>query len=453
MQHHMLFRRNKPLFLFICFFVVLSISITGYAEDTSSSAAVDPISSAKEEGLAMTVQTNEISGWPQGPAVSSPAAILMDMDTGTILYGKNTLEHHYPASITKIMTALLAVENGQADQIVTFSHDAVYNIEKGSANVGMMEGEQISLDEALRCMMSASANECAYAIAETIGGTYDNFINMMNNKAAELGCSNSHFCNPHGLYDADHYVSANDMALISAAAYKNAWFRDICALQTYTRPITAMNDNGWCITNKHKMFNQDSPYYYEGCTGGKTGFTNEARNTLVTFAERNGQRLVCVVLQSEGYDVYINTAALFDYGFSSFSNIPISGNADSAIVESADSSAYVTLPRDVPFGDTDFIISVNNGTASGNISYSYNGCSVGNASVTFTDTYLKSLSKPEEDSVQKTVSSQSSTNGDTGIPTNSGTQMPWLPIIAVIAAAVFILISILVIFKYKKKKS
>jgi len=438
MHHQRNLCRIIAFFMIFCLLASPSAGLKAYAEDDTSDAGGDSVAAAREAGLAMAVQSNDIDGWPDGPAITSPAAILMDMDTGTVLYAKNIHDRHYPASITKIMTALLAVENCQPDQTVTFSHDAVYNIETGSANVGMMEGEQITLDEALRCMMSASANECANAIAETIGGTYDHFIEMMNEKAASLGCTDSHFVNPHGLFDENHYVSASDMALIAQAAYKNAWFRDICCLQTYNRPVTAMNDNGWCITNKHKMFKPGSPYYYEGCTGGKTGYTVEARNTLVTFAERNGQRLVCIVLQTEGYDVYTNTAALFDYGFGSFRDIPVAGNTDTSVIQSVDTDSSITLPADASISDTQNILTVNNDSNTGSITYSYHGCSVGTASVTVTDSCLKSL-QPQDASDETTDTQAAEPAAEEGtaitLETLAGSQLFRLILAALAASA------------------
>jgi len=454
MHHRENLRRTAVFFLILCLLASPSASLVSQAEDDASSAPGDTVTAAREAGLALAVQSNDIEGWPAGPAVTSPAAILMDMDTGTVLYAKNIHEHHYPASITKIMTALLAVENGQPGQTVTFSHDAVFNIEAGSANVGMKEGEQITLDEALRCMMSASANECANAIAETIGGTYDHFIDMMNEKAASLGCTDSHFVNPHGLFDENHYISASDMALIASAAYKNAWFRDICCLQTYNRPVTAMNDNGWCISNKHKMFREGSPYYYEGCTGGKTGYTVEARNTLVTYAERNGMRLVCIVLQTEGYDVYTNTAALFDYGFGCFKDIPVSGNTDTAVIKSVDSDSSITLPADASVSDTQDILTVNNDSNTGSISYSYHGCSIGSASITLTDSYLDSVrsgtADESEAETEPAAASDTAEGTAAAFGTPAGSLTFWL-ITAVLAASAAAVITLLI--RHKKKHS
>ena len=137
--------------------------------------------------------------WPEAPDVQSASAIVMEASTGTILYEKNSMDAHYPASITKIMTTLLALENGNLSDTVTFSSDAVYKTE--GSGIARDVGEQMTLEQCLYAVMLESANECAYAVAEHIGGTMENFVSMMNQKAAELGCQNTHFNNPHGLQD------------------------------------------------------------------------------------------------------------------------------------------------------------------------------------------------------------------------------------------------------------
>ena len=160
--------------------------------------------------------------WPDAPETLSPSVILMEESTGTILYEKNSDEAHYPASITKIMTTLLALENGNLSDMVTFSDDAINNTE--GSGIARDYGEQMTLEQCLYGVMLESANECAYAVAEHVGGTVENFVDMMNAKAKELGCTNTHFANPHGLQDENHYTTAHDMALIAQAAYQNETF-------------------------------------------------------------------------------------------------------------------------------------------------------------------------------------------------------------------------------------
>ena len=344
--------------------------------------------------------TDNLPGWPVGPPITPAAGILVDMDTGAILYGKNIHDPHYPASITKIMTSLVAIERGTPEMDVVFSHDAVYNIERGSANVGMKEGEVISLDQALRCLMSASANECAYAIAENVGGDFGTFIQWMNDKAKELGCTDSHFMNPHGLHDPDHYVSAHDMALIATAAYKTDWFRDICCLRTYNRPITAMNPtDAWVITNRHQMLRPETPYYYEWATGGKTGFTNEAMSTLVTFAEHDGMRLCTVVLRGAGVEVYAATKALLDFGFSNFSHKTAAECLGPSVIQAEGAGSLVTVPNGIDVSELRCVKTLESGNL-GSVSFSYGTNSLGSCKVTFAEEYVNEQ-KPKEEPKQE----------------------------------------------------
>ena len=161
--------------------------------------------------------------WPEGPEVVSPNVIVMEASTGTVLYDCNSLEAHYPASITKIMTTLIALENSDLNDIVTFSDAAIDNTE--GSGIAWDYGEQMTMEQCLYAVMLASANECAYAVAEHVGGTIENFVAMMNEKAKELGCQNTHFASPHGLHDENHYTCCYDMALIARAAYQNETFR------------------------------------------------------------------------------------------------------------------------------------------------------------------------------------------------------------------------------------
>ena len=171
----------------------------------------------------LPVQAEEY--WPEGPQIEGESAIVMEVSTGTVLYEKNSHEHSYPASITKIMTSLLAVENSGLDEKVTFSQDAVYKTE--GSGIWRDIDEVMTMRECLYGLMLESANECGYAIAEHTGKSYDNFITMMNDKARELGCKDTHFNNPHGLPDEDHWTCAYDMALISREALQNDIFRMI----------------------------------------------------------------------------------------------------------------------------------------------------------------------------------------------------------------------------------
>lgn len=277
-----------------------------------------------------TVQTNDIAGWPQGEAVECDAAICLDGNTGAVLYGKNIDKQEYPASITKIMTVLLALENGNLDDTVTFSENAVYSIEYGSAHLGLTAGEKLTLEQCLYGIMLASANEISNAVAEHIGGSVENFADMMNKKAEELGCVNTHFVNPNGLHDDNHYTCAYDMALITQAAMKYDKFREIIHTQEYSYPETNLVKEKRYFANHHGMLTDDSRAY-EGFIGGKTGFTDQAWNTLVSTAERDGMLLISVVLHADGQDIeYGNTKTVLDYGFANFKEVQINNLDQSA---------------------------------------------------------------------------------------------------------------------------
>lgn len=258
------------------------------------------------------------------PAVEAESAILMDADTGVILYEKNIHTRQYPASITKIMTALLAQENCDMDEVINFSRTAVYTVERGSSNIGIDENETLTMEDALYALLLASANEVANGIAEHISGSVDAFAELMNDRAKELGCEDTHFINPHGLPNDNHYTSAYDMALIARAFFSYENLSTISGTAFYHINATATQPDEIDLGNHNKMLpgtNRGSGYYYEGLVGGKTGYTDMARQTLVTCAERDGVRLICVVMKDESPSQYKDSAALYDYGFANYRKI------------------------------------------------------------------------------------------------------------------------------------
>ena len=171
--------------------------------------------------------------WPENASIQADGGIVIEADTGTVLYGKNIHETYYPASITKILTALIVLEHCDLDEIVTFSHDAVYNVEEGSSSAGIDEGDELTVRDCLYALLLASANESANALAEHVSGSREAFAELMNEKAESLGCQDSHFANPSGLNDENHYTSAYDMALITRAAIENPTFVEISGSRTY----------------------------------------------------------------------------------------------------------------------------------------------------------------------------------------------------------------------------
>ncbi|MDO5540517.1 MAG: hypothetical protein Q4F83_10670 [Eubacteriales bacterium] len=305
-----------------------------YEEDGGEDYSEDSPESETEhvEAYYAEIQSNNIAGWPQGDAVNADSAILIDGNTGAVLYAKDVEKKEYPASITKIMTTLIALEKGNLSDVVTFSENAVYSIEFGSSHLGLTEGEQLTLEQCLYGIMMASANEISNAVAEHIGGSIDEYVKMMNERAAQIGCTNTHFVNVHGLHEEDHYVCAKDMALIMKEAMKNEKFREIIQTVEYDYPETNKVKEKRYFMNHHKMLFEEG-MVYDGCLGGKTGYTDEAWNTLVTAAERDGQFLIAVVLRSPGlYVSYEDTKVLLDYGFEHFRDEKIT-NCNSADME------------------------------------------------------------------------------------------------------------------------
>ena len=338
--------------------------------------------------------------WPDAPETLSPGVILMEESTGTILYEKNSDEAHYPASITKIMTTLLALENGNLSDMVTFSDDAINNTE--GSGIARDYGEQMTLEQCLYGVMLESANECAYAVAEHVGGTVENFVDMMNAKAKELGCTNTHFANPHGLQDENHYTTAHDMALIAQAAYQNETFRIIIGTKMYTIPPTNKHAEETVLRNHHDMLctyhNANRKYLYPHCVGGKTGYTATANSTLVTYAEKDGMTLICVVMNTQSPNQFIDTVNLFDYAFDNFQVLNVSENDTDYSAEATvdngnlnniapfvelDKDAVIVLPKTAEFSDTSSSVEYNDSDSeiAGSITYTYAGRNVGKADI------------------------------------------------------------------------
>lgn len=261
------------------------------------------------------------TAWPDNVAIEAEGGIVMDADTGAVLYGKNIHVAYFPASITKILTALIVIENCSLDEMVTFSHNAVYNVEANSTSAGLDEGDVLSVKDCLYALLLKSANEVANALAEHVAGTTEAFAEMMNEKAASLGCVDSHFANPSGLNDPDHYTSAYDMALIGQAAIQNETFVEIDSARYYELPPTLRQPDGAMIYPGHKMLKKNLPNeYYPDVFGGKTGYTSLAGNTLVTFAKRGDMTLVTVILNGHQTH-YSDTRKLLDFGFDNFQSV------------------------------------------------------------------------------------------------------------------------------------
>lgn len=353
----------------------------------------------------LPIQTNEIPGWPQGPAVGAEAAILMDADTGVILYAKNINERLYPASVTKLLSTLIAIEACDLNEEVTFSHDAVFSISYGSSNIAIDEGEVLTVDQCLQAILIASANEVSNALGEHAAGSMDAFVEQMNEKAAELGCTNSHFVTINGLHDDNHYTTAYDLALIGRHFFANELLcRYASTSRLYLAPTDKQPDEivEW---SKNQLF-EGRTYAYEYLIGSKTGYTDTARQTLVSCAEKDGMKLICVILKEESPAQYTDTIELFNYGFGNFNKLNISevetkydinnagffysnndifGNSSPILTLNAEDC--LILPKTVPFSEVESVISFDSpkeGTAA-TVTYTYQDTFVGSASIDLAD--------------------------------------------------------------------
>ena len=314
---------KKRLTRFLPFLLAFTIALPSYSVF------------AEEENQAKETQTNETNETQADEttandtlSLAAETAVLIDAASGEILYDKDADKKMYPASITKLMTILLALENGKLTDEITFSHDAVYNIEPGSAHIAILEGETLTLEQVLRAIILRSANEASNGVAEYVDGSVEAFAKHMTERAKELGCTNTNFVNANGLFDENHYTTAHDMALIARELLKHEEYRSMMSETDYEIPPTNLQTETRYLHGQHQMLNPNSIYYYKDAIGGKTGYTVEAGNTLVTYAERDGLTLIAVVMKCNGAEHYTDTAALFDYGFANYASVKIAAVSD-----------------------------------------------------------------------------------------------------------------------------
>lgn len=263
------------------------------------------------------VSTSEVS-FP----IYSDGAVLMDSSTGKVLYGKNENEKLYPASTTKILTAILAIEKCNLTDKITASNKAVMSIPSGYSNAAIQPGEALTVQELLDLFLIHSANEIGYIFAEHISGSVENFATLMNQKAIELGCKNTHFTNPSGIHDTDHYSTAYDMALIARYCMKDETFRNVVAKTSCTVEATDKSEQRY-YKNTNDLIIPSSKYYYEYAIGIKTGFTTQAKNCLIAASLKDDLELITVALGAEATEDgrsgrYVDTLNLFEYGFSNY---------------------------------------------------------------------------------------------------------------------------------------
>lgn len=389
-------KKTRRCTVLLCCFLFLSFLNTGkvYAETREERLA---------QNQAVPIDTNQIEDWPQGPVVSAEAAILMEAQTGTILYAKNIHKQEYPASCTKILTCLLAAELCSMDEMVVMSEEAIYDTPRNSNHIALDVGEEITMEQALNAILIRSANEVSFAVGEHISGSWQAFADLMNERAAQLGCLNSHFVNPNGLPDENHYTTAYDLATIARSFFANELLSKISRTTKLSIPATDKQPDNIIEYTKNKLLpGQSKAYPY--LVGSKTGYTDAARNCLVSCAEKDGLKLICVVLKDENPVYYDDTIQLFDYGFANFRKITVaqaeskydigtsafySGKdifGTSKPLLSLNQEDFIVLPVNARFEDTQSSISYDTQSSrqAAVISYTYHGQAVGTASVDFT---------------------------------------------------------------------
>ena len=388
--------------------------------------------------LAAPMQALASTEWPSDISIDSDAGIVMDANTGVVLYGKNIHETYSPASITKVLTSLIVLEHCSLDETVTFSESAVYNVESNSSSAGYDTGDTASL-------LLKSANEAANALAEHVAGSADAFAVLMNEKAAELGCQDSHFANPSGLNNEEHYVSAYDMALITRAAFENPTFAKIVETTYYKLPPNQKNPEGQGISPGNKLVKKNWPQYYRpDVLGGKTGYTSIALNTLVNGARQGDTTLITVILHSNNTQ-YEDTSRLLDFGFNNFQSVKITDydqtfsniGKDLKIADvstaggeslSIDPDSRVVLPKTADFSETttSFDYEIPAGAPDGTIAcvtYSLGDHKVGQAYLTLTDSSQTAADIPEK-LVSQAATATAQDSSDTALSNGSSEALP-----------------------------
>ncbi len=266
--------------------------------------------------ILLAIITPQQNTYAATPSIVSESAILIEVSTGKIVYENNSTKQMFPASTTKVMTAILTIENCNLTDIVTISESALSNIPQGYVTCGLVAGEELTIENLLYALMLPSANDAAYVLAEHVGGSVEGFSDMMNAKAKELGCTSTHFVNPNGIHDDNHYSSAYDLYLIAKYAMKNETFRKIVSTREYTLPATnRYESNDRVLKTTNKLLEESSNSYYKYAIGIKTGYTSKAGDCLISEASRDGLDFIAVTLNGDRFD---DTKKLYNYAYDNY---------------------------------------------------------------------------------------------------------------------------------------
>lgn len=418
-------KQVKLIYQFLSFLTALMLFAT--SAGITVCAAEPDREAEREEHKALPIQTDAIQNWPKGPAIGARSAILMEMNTHTILYAKNIHERNYPASTTKILTCLLAMQNCTMDEIVTFSYDSVHDVPTDGSKLGDVdEGDTLTMEQALYCVLVQSANEVASAVGEHVAEKLnlmgenqkpiEAFADLMNQKAAELGCEGTHFTNANGLYDDNHYTTAYDLALIGCEFFNNELLCKMSSTPQYHFRLNQTDEDERWMASKNQLY-KGKPYEYSYLLGSKTGFVSQSRQTLVSAAEKNGMKLVCVVFYEETPYQFEDTIALFQYGFENFQRLSVCENetnykiitgdlfdtdndlfGDSTPLMSMEEDSYIILPNTADFTDAVSSLNYENQAVEdgqdviATINYTYSDTPVGSCNIIFSKNSKTDLS-------------------------------------------------------------
>lgn len=342
--------------------------------------------------------------WPYDTGIQAEAGTVMDVDSGTMIFGQNSHVEYPPASITKLLTALIVLENvDDLSETVTFTESAMMNVEADSGNkLSLVIGDTMTVEDALYALLLQSVNQSANALAEHVAGSMSAFVDMMNEKLVELGCTDSHFENPSGLNGDTQNVSAYDMALIGCAAFNNEKLLEISSTKSHKIGPIENHPDGITVNQEHRLViteDTTSPYYCPEAVAGKTGYLLKAGNTLVTYAEKDGRRLVSVILKGSPRQYFVDGKELLRFGFESFYNVNIAENETNYVTGDAavelggtsyepselmiEEGRVITLPKDAVFADAELSLvdmpEDHPEGAVGLLQYTYNERKIGQA--------------------------------------------------------------------------
>ena len=307
------------------------IESNAIADNSSNSSDIIIEKSESEDLEENTSDENNIID-SEDIEILSESAVLIDSKTGSVLYSKNSNQKMYPASTTKIMTGILAIERANLSDKTTASYKAISLVPPGHSSAYLSEGEEMTIQQLLEVLLVHSANDAANVLAEYVSGSIEDFVNLMNEKVKEIGCTNTHFVNTNGIHDENHYTTAYDMAKIMQYCMKNSTFREIVSMKTCTIPATNKSKERKYV-NTNDLINPSSNYYLEECIGGKTGYTSQAGNCLVSCCNKDNLELICVVLNASilsngSSSRYLDSSSLYKYGYSNYALKPIAHKGD-----------------------------------------------------------------------------------------------------------------------------